>query len=60
MAKKAHAHPLNSGFATRLDILAGERDATRRSLDTQKRVLYAANGPEQSNQRNALHEESHG
>jgi hypothetical protein len=60
MAKKAHANPLNSGFATRLDISAGERDATRRSLDAEQWVHCSANGPEQSNQRNAWHEESHG
>jgi hypothetical protein len=28
MAKEAHANPLNSGFATRFDIAAGEGDKT--------------------------------
>jgi hypothetical protein len=59
MAKEAHAGALNSGLTTCFDIPAGERDATCRSLDAEQWVHFSANSPEQSNQRNAWHEESH-
>jgi hypothetical protein len=60
MAKEAHAGPLKSGFATRLDIPAGERDKTLCGFNPQKRDGTDANGLEQFYQRNAWHEDSHG
>ncbi len=59
VAKKADTFALDSALTPRLDIRTGERDATCRSLDAEQWVRFTTNGPEQSNQRNAWHEEFH-